>query len=69
MTTLGFLVAAVVKTEFFDSPVFADVERPGVTRRVAADSEGYFTTTFSAEPLPSGSFCMPSSVTVALVSQ
>ena len=29
----------------------------------------YFTTSFSPDPSPSGSFCIPSSVTVALVSQ
>ncbi len=34
-----------------------------------ARSLGYFTATSSAEPLPTGSLCIPWSVTAALVSQ
>jgi hypothetical protein len=59
----------VVEDKVLDAVVFADIEVPGVAGRVTAGSAPYFTETSSADPLPIGSFFIPSSVTAALVSQ
>src|ERR1700730_14920623 len=47
----------------------ASPRKRGNPAKLTVPSEGYFTTTFSAEPFPCGSFCTPASSTAALVSQ
>jgi len=70
ITSLGFRPAAVVEHSL-DAVLFADVEVPGIAGRVTAGFPRILNLTETRFPQPVliGNFCIPLSVTVALVSQ